>query len=736
VTQWTYDTWNRLTSMIYPDSEVITYNYNLGGLLNSMSGNRQGQDYTYVQQLRYDQFESRVFLSYGNGTQTTYTYEPDRRRLQNLTATTGKGRRIMDNSYGYDKVSNILSLTNNAPVPTSNLMGGSSQYSYTYDDLYRLTTASGTYKGPKEQDRYSMTMEYNTVGSLLRKTQTNDKTSGPGNHWIQQKKTSYDLSYTYSTSQPHAATHIGRQTYTYDADGNQTGWTDDQTGQRRSMVWDEENRLRSVSVNGQLNSYVYDASGERVLKGQGSGQSVFVNGNVNSSSGGLGNFTVYVNPYVVVKSGEYSNHYFIEHERIITRLEHGWQEQVSAPDAGDTVPYGKKEKQIIEGMNRDQNLVQGGGQQQAASAAGKDARGVDNGNGQANGNGQSNENGKPPPDGNADNSNNNGNHYAYGHNKKGEQGSSDTIIGNFLYFYHPDHLGSTSYVTDATGEVYQHLEYFAFGETFVEEHSNTDRVPYLYNGKELDEETGLYYYGARYYDPRTSIWQSVDPLADKMPAWSPYVYNFDNPVKLVDRDGMKPNNWYDIDGKIQWRDHTGPLEENGKTYQDLGKNVLVGYHNRDKDLNEPINSAKYELYLETKTDGPTATIKGTTVPADVKKYGTLKEGVYPAAYGHRSKHPDEKAIIINGGKDVPTANGKPHHPGNKPKDKQTLDGVFFHRGNLGQASLFQRKKDAAPISEGCQTGPSGDGSLKKFNEFMSHVPVTFKGTYYLRPAKK
>jgi RHS repeat-associated protein len=97
----------------------------------------------------------------------------------------------------------------------------------------------------------------------------------------------------------------------------------------------------------------------------------------------------------------------------------------------------------------------------------------------------------------------------------------------FRYFYHPDHLGSTSYITDASGEVYQHLEYFAFGETFVEEHSNTNRTPYLYNGKvgaqrksrllagELDEETGLYYYGARYYDARTSVWLSVDPLAGK-----------------------------------------------------------------------------------------------------------------------------------------------------------------------------------------------------------------------------
>ena len=115
-----------------------------------------------------------------------------------------------------------------------------------------------------------------------------------GNKWIPQKKATYDFTYTYGAKQPHAATHIGSQAYTYDANGNLTGWTDDKTSQRQKMVWDEDNRLRSVSVNGQLNSYVYDASGERVLKAQGSGQSVFVNGNINGNSGGVGNFTVYV----------------------------------------------------------------------------------------------------------------------------------------------------------------------------------------------------------------------------------------------------------------------------------------------------------------------------------------------------------------------------------------------------------------------------------------------------------
>ena len=55
----------------------------------------------------------------------------------------------------------------------------------------------------------------------------------------------------------------------------------------------------------------------------------------------------------------------------------------------------------------------------------------------------------------------------------------------------------------------------------MEEHSNTQRTPYLFTSKELDEETGLYYFGARYYDPRTSAWQSPDPILVKYLPSSP-----------------------------------------------------------------------------------------------------------------------------------------------------------------------------------------------------------------------
>jgi RHS repeat-associated protein len=62
-------------------------------------------------------------------------------------------------------------------------------------------------------------------------------------------------------------------------------------------------------------------------------------------------------------------------------------------------------------------------------------------------------------------------------------------------------------------------------------------VSYTFSAKERDSETGLSYFGARYYSSDLSIWLSVDPMSDKYPSLSPYVYCANNPVKLVDPNG-------------------------------------------------------------------------------------------------------------------------------------------------------------------------------------------------------
>jgi len=86
----------------------------------------------------------------------------------------------------------------------------------------------------------------------------------------------------------------------------------------------------------------------------------------------------------------------------------------------------------------------------------------------------------------------------------------------------------------------------------AEQHSQTADYEnrWKFTGHELDRETGLYYAGARYYDPKVSIWLSVDPFFEKHPEFSPFIYCAQNPILFFDPDGR---DWILATGdKIYW----------------------------------------------------------------------------------------------------------------------------------------------------------------------------------------
>jgi RHS repeat-associated protein len=540
-----YDTWNRMKTMTYPDGEKVTYKYNQAGKLFSMMGEKSNKPYTYIQQLGYDEFEQRAFLKYGNGTATRYTYEPDRRRLSNMTVI-GKNSEIIHNRYAYDVMNNILSIENTAKADNLAL-GGPAKHKYRYDNLYRLTNAEGTWRRETREDNYSLNMSYDNLHNITEKVQSHQQNG----RTVQ--ATSYTQSYDYDGNKPHAPNKIGKDLYTYDANGNMTeSRSENAFALNRQLInWDEENRIMNIGNNGVISQYTYDASGERIIKSSGNFTGVYINGAPVGAISHDKNFTLYVSPYLVVRENEFSKHYYIEGQRIASKIGEGnfvnqdWQNKLLK--AGD-IDYAANFKVLSEsakafyrsfgyppGIPTRPNIYahpdSTGRPTPSVSSPSVTVTGV-----------------KviypartlpPGPPGapiqfkvvDRDSVG-----AGYGFEDKFKQGE------NKQYFYHPDHLGSTSYITNINGNVSQHLEYMPFGETFVEEHASSGTQPYTFNGKELDKETGLYYYGARYYNPKISMWVGVDPMAEKYAGWSPYNYTLLNPVKFVDPDGKETKN--------------------------------------------------------------------------------------------------------------------------------------------------------------------------------------------------
>ncbi|WP_278577318.1 RHS repeat-associated core domain-containing protein, partial [Prevotella histicola] len=529
--------------MTYPDGEVVTYHYNAAGQVESMTSNKQGRQSVIVDRIGYDKEGHTVYTKLGNGTETTYTYDKQRERLQvmNLTA---DGQTVMENRYQYDAVDNILGITN-ATDPTSLTklnkakLGGRSSHTYEYDELNRLIHASGKAK----RASYDMVMSFGRMSEPLTKVQKVDSTT---------TAKSYNFVYKYEDSNhPTAPTQIGHDHYTYDANGNPTLVTNDSTNMTREMYWDEDNRLMVLSDNGKTSRYTYNAAGERIMKSYGTMEGVYINGAPQGITfHETDNFTLYPASILSVNKNRFTKHYFIGDTRVASRIGTGLFNNVYGRN-GSYVTAGQQD--YAERMNQIQTqkeayykkvgVAPGVPTEKGAygdpenTGVGYNAVLTELGNHDVpqgwiqtpHPNTTPNTNPGPPISWN-DPSNPDDPQAGYGYIP------NDTTKEE-TFFYHSDHLGSTSYITDDHANITQYDAYLPYGELLVDEHSSSEDMPYKFNGKEMDAETGLYYYGARYMNPVTSLFLNVDRFLEKYTSFTPYNYCGANPIGRIDLNG-------------------------------------------------------------------------------------------------------------------------------------------------------------------------------------------------------
>ncbi len=520
-TQYEYDSFGRLMSITYPDDEHVRYRYDRGGALDSVCGIKT-HEYPYVTALRYDKFGNRTYARYGNGLDTYLTYDINR-RLSRLRVNDGSNE-VVNNVYGYDYVGNVTDITSTTTPRTVGARGGLVDHIYVYDPLNRLTNASGYFEGNGGREAtYSLTMSYDDLWRVQSKNvalwQQGVMSPGP-------LSAGYSLGYSYgsATGTRFQLTDVSERAYRgaayspygvpkdtlvhrygYDANGNllyeSTGrkmpnGTINEKVRERKLLWDEENRLLAVDENGYVSNYVYDADGERVVKMHGGNRGLYVNSAGRDSLTETQPFTVYACPYLTYDSEDrYIKHVYMGGERVVSKIGNAndidrfYNAERVLPDSTCNSIYGAMTdaiRQRYSYMGVPCGIVDGPAAMRQGAA------------------------------------------QAPIHQVAYEGGQ---------YYYTLDHLGSTTLITDTARAAVQHIEYLPYGEVFMEEDNDTWNTPFKFNGKEYDEETGLYYYGKRFYDPKYSIWYGTDPLQKKYPEFSTYCFTIGNPVNYIDFDG-------------------------------------------------------------------------------------------------------------------------------------------------------------------------------------------------------
>ena len=402
----------------------------------------------------------------------------------------------ISNHYSYDRNGNLTNIEDHG-------QNRRTQY-YEYDALNRLTYSKGNIDNQGTELWYESNYNYTANGKMQQKQTHSRKLNNTlGIHEVH---TAYR--YNYNNDQPNTIESIYDEEsglskyYKWDGKGNMTDRYDEQNKTNTKMCWTEDNRMQAyVQMNegtdkGRAAYYGYNTSGERYVRYIGTTINITQNG-ITFHRPILQSPVLYANSLITLNGKGYTKHYFEGDRRVCSKLGGGFTGRTE-DDINDRI-------QPIEGEYEELFEQQYTGIKETfANCIGTEME----------------------------------------HNLKYDP--YKTIMENELgrdeaepaFYYQGDHLGSSAYLTDEAGAITQTLNYLPYGEDWVDVHNNPNYLSrYKYNGKEKDPESGLHYYGARYYDSDISQWLSIDPMADKYPSLSPYNYCADNPVILVDPDG-------------------------------------------------------------------------------------------------------------------------------------------------------------------------------------------------------
>ena len=486
-TQFEYDSWGRILNITYPDNEEVNYSYDFGGQLERIANN---QNYTYLDSVQYNKFGAKISQKYGNGIQTKYTYYPLTQRLDSLLTTYG-GNTLSYLQYNYDSVGNIIRVNSSYPMPQYQVTER-----YSYDSADQLLTAESTCNN---NVLCSGAYSYNNWGKINTFTQ---QTTDPATNTSENKDYRYyfpsssaDMAQGQTSFAPIIKYDMQQntqplETCTYGINGSIRKRYDHPTQNTDYYYFNASGNLKACGTDMQISLYGYNASNTRTYKVNMFNANQWVNGQPQPIQPMVQNAMFYPNTYInFTQAGEYTKHYYNGTERIASRL--GEQQ----------VPVSVENEQELEVYQHDVK-------QMIYNAIGQ---------------------------------------HLYDEPTDMQEGDVFHLEflqpcgnNNAVYYYHPNHLSSSMYVTDAQQSVVQSFLYAPYGEIISEynTHAMGDAFPkYAFNAKELDEETGMYYYEARYYAP--PVFTSRDPMFEKYFWMSPYAYCANSPVKYVDPSGME-----------------------------------------------------------------------------------------------------------------------------------------------------------------------------------------------------